>query len=82
MCLLSAIQMAAGFAMIYTGFGSTVGMALIAEGAADLFTAAKAYSTRSFTWSDYAKQKAVSVAISITCMGFSALSNVGNQSTK
>ena len=44
--LLSAIQVAAGVALVCTGFGSTVGMGLITEGVADLFTAGRAYFTR------------------------------------
>lgn len=45
-CLLSAIQVAAGAVLVGTGFGSTVGMGLITEGVADLFTAGRAYFTR------------------------------------
>ena len=66
---LAGIQMAAGGVLIATGFGATVGMGLITEGAADIFTAYRAYSTRQFNWSDYMKQKAVSLVISAVCMG-------------
>ncbi|CAF1369972.1 unnamed protein product [Didymodactylos carnosus] len=52
-------------------------MGLITEGAADLFTAYRAYSIRQFSWSDYRKQKAVSLVISAATMGFSAIKNAG-----
>lgn len=67
---ISAVQMIAGGILIATGFGATVGMGLITEGVADLLTAYRAYSTRSFSWSDYLKQKAVSLIISAVSMGF------------
>jgi hypothetical protein len=61
--------MAAGVVLIATGFGASFGMGLITEGAADIFTAYRAYSTRQFTLKDYIKQKAVSIIISVACMG-------------
>ncbi|CAF5035230.1 unnamed protein product, partial [Rotaria sp. Silwood1] len=67
------VQIAVGAALICTGFGATVGMGLVTEGAADLFTAYRAYSTRQFSWSDYGKQKAVSLVISAVSMGFSSI---------
>jgi hypothetical protein len=75
--VLAGIQMAAGGVLIATGFGATVGMGLITEGAADIFTAYRAYSTRQFTWSDYMKQKAVSLVISAACMGWQAVKDAG-----
>ena len=74
---LAAIQMAAGGALIATGFGATVGMGLITEGAADIFTPYRAYYTRQFTWSDYMKQKAVSLVISAACMGWQKVKDAG-----
>ncbi|CAF3809598.1 unnamed protein product [Rotaria sordida] len=71
--ILGVVQMAVGVALICTGFGATVGMGLITEGAADLLTAYRAYSTRQFSWSDYGKQKAVSLVISAVSMGFSSI---------
>ena len=65
--------MGIGFALIATGFGATVGRGVITEGAADIFTAYRAISTRQFSWSDYAKQKAVSYVISATCIWLQAL---------
>ncbi|CAF2079443.1 unnamed protein product [Rotaria magnacalcarata] len=69
--------MAVGGIFIASGFGATVGLGLISEGAADLFTAHRAYSTRQFSWSDYGKQKAVSLVISAVSMGFSAIKDAG-----
>ncbi|CAF3851124.1 unnamed protein product [Rotaria sp. Silwood1] len=71
--ILGVVQIAVGAALICTGFGATVGMGLVTEGAADLFTAYRAYSTRQFSWSDYGKQKAVSLVISAVSMGFSSI---------
>ncbi|CAF4463410.1 unnamed protein product, partial [Rotaria sp. Silwood2] len=70
---LAIIQMTVGVILTTTGFGATIGMASITEGAADLFTAYRAYHTRNFTWSDYGKQKAVSLIISAFSMGLSAI---------
>ncbi|CAF4381932.1 unnamed protein product, partial [Rotaria magnacalcarata] len=74
---IAAVQMAVGGLLIASGFGATVGLGLITEGAADLFTAYRAYSTRQFSWSDYGKQKAVSLIISAISMGFSAIKDAG-----
>jgi preprotein translocase subunit SecA len=74
---IAAVQMAVGGVLVATGFGATVGMGLITEGAADIFTAYRAYSTRQFTWSDYAKQKAVSLAISAVSMGWGKIKDAG-----
>ncbi|CAF3169263.1 unnamed protein product [Rotaria sp. Silwood2] len=75
--ILGFVQMAVGAVLICTGFGATVGMSLVTEGAADLFTAYRAYSTRQFSWSDYGKQKAVSLVISAASMGFSSIKDAG-----
>ncbi|CAF4453722.1 unnamed protein product, partial [Rotaria socialis] len=74
---IAAVQMTVGGILIATGFGATVGLGLITEGGADLFTAYRAYSTRQFSWSDYGKQKAVSLIISAVSMGFSAIKDTG-----
>ena len=75
--MLSAVQIATGAALIATGFGASVGIGLITEGAADIVTAVRAYKNRHFTWSDYFKQKAVSLVISATCMGWQAIKDAG-----
>ncbi|CAF2645365.1 unnamed protein product [Rotaria sp. Silwood2] len=74
---LVVVQMAVGGALIATGFGATVGMGMITEGAADLLIAYRIYNTRKFCWSDYGKQKAVSLVISAVSMGFSAIKDAG-----
>ena len=66
---LATIQISLGVILICSGFGATCGMAFITEGAADVFTAYRAFSTRQFVWSDYFKQKAVSLVISASTMG-------------
>lgn len=74
---LASAQMALGGVLVATGFGANVGMGLITEGVADLVTAARIYSSRQFTWSDYAKQKAVSLVISATCLGWQKIQDAG-----
>ncbi|CAF4874808.1 unnamed protein product, partial [Rotaria sp. Silwood1] len=72
-CALASVQMAVGGLLIASGFGATLGMSLVTEGGADLFIAYRVYSTRQFSWSDFAKQKAVSLIISIASIGLSPL---------
>lgn len=71
--LLAAAQIAVGTALVCTGFGATVGIGFITEGAADVISAYRAYSTRQFSVESYLKQKAVSLAISAVSMGWSAM---------
>ncbi|CAF4590118.1 unnamed protein product, partial [Rotaria sp. Silwood2] len=71
--ILGSLQIIAGGVLIATRFGSTVGMGLITEGIADMFTAYRAFSNRQFSWGDYCKQKAVSLVISAVSMGYSKL---------
>ncbi|CAF2102630.1 unnamed protein product [Rotaria magnacalcarata] len=75
--ILGSLQIIAGGVLIATGFGSTVGMGLITEGIADMFTAYRAFSNRQFNWEDYCKQKAVSLVISAVSMGYSKLKDAG-----
>ncbi|CAF2144698.1 unnamed protein product [Rotaria magnacalcarata] len=75
--ILGSLQIIAGGVLIATGFGATVGMGLITEGIADMFTAYRAFSNRQFTWEDYCKQKAVSLVISAVSMGYSKLKDAG-----
>lgn len=74
---LSAIQMSAGAVLIASGYGASVGIGLVTEGVVDLAIAYRAYNTRNFSWSDYSKQKAVSLIISSTCIGLQALKDAG-----
>ncbi len=75
--VLASIQMIAGGVLTASGFGANVGIGLMAEGISDIFTASRALITRQFIWSDYMKQKAVSLIISATCMGIQALKDAG-----
>jgi len=68
--VLAGIQMSVGGALIGTGVWATVGMGLITGGATDINTAFRAYKTRQFTWSDYMKQKAVSLVILAAYVGW------------
>ncbi|CAF1216401.1 unnamed protein product [Rotaria sordida] len=78
---IAAVQMAVGGVLIGTGFGLTLGMGLITEGAIDLFTAYGAYRKRQFSWLDYAMHKAVGLAITAASLGISAIKSMG-QGTK
>ena len=69
--VIGTLQIVAGAVLIATGFGSSFGMSLISEGISDLLYAYRAYSSRQFDWVDYAKQKAISVIISVCSLGFS-----------
>ncbi|CAF4506229.1 unnamed protein product [Rotaria sp. Silwood2] len=71
--MLAAIQMAVGGALIATGVGGTIGMGLITEGLVDLVIVGTALYTRKFSWSNYALQKSVSLAISAISMGISSI---------
>ena len=71
--ILGTAQIILGGVLVATGFGSTVGMGLITEGLADMFTAYRAYSNRQFTWTDYCKQKAISLVISAASAGYSKM---------
>lgn len=75
--LLASVQMATGAALVTTGFGANVGMGLITEGATDLIVMGRAYSTRSFDWTSYAQQKAVSLVISSVSLGWQNMKDAG-----
>lgn len=75
--VLATIQIGLGETLIATGFGATVGSSLISEGVSDTITAFKAYRTGEFTWESYMQQKAISLVISATCVGFQALKDAG-----
>ncbi|CAG0894755.1 unnamed protein product, partial [Cyprideis torosa] len=69
--VLATGQVLAGGALMITGFGGPLGMALVTEGISDAFVAYRAYNTRQFRWSDYCLQKSVSLALSAATLGFS-----------
>ena len=68
---LGILQIIVGGILIATGVGATIGMSLITEGITDMLTAYTAYSTRHFSWSDYAIQKVISLTISLVSAGAS-----------
>ena len=70
---LGTLQIIAGGVLIATGFGLSVGMGFISEGLSDMFTAYRAYSNRQFHWTDYCKQKAISLVISAISAGYGNL---------
>ncbi|XP_055354382.1 uncharacterized protein LOC129600024 [Paramacrobiotus metropolitanus] len=74
-CALASVQALAGGVLIVTGFGASVGMALVTEAMSDLTTIHRMCSSRHFSWSDYATQKAVSLLISATTLGLNSLRN-------
>ena len=76
-CLIGAVQVGAGAALVMTGFGAQSGMALITEGIADFATAGRVAYTRQFSWRDYVKQKASSLVISAATLGWSAIKDAG-----
>ena len=71
--VLGTLQIIIGGVLIATGFGASVGMSFIAEGMSDMLYAFRAYSSRQFDWTDYAKQKAVSLIISACSLGLGKL---------
>ena len=75
--VIGTLQIVAGGILIATGFGDSVGMSLISEGISDLLYAYRAYSSRQFDWGDYAKQKAISIIISVSTMGLSKFKDAG-----
>jgi hypothetical protein len=79
--ILAGIQIIVGSVLIASGFGLNVkvGIGLMTEGVADIFTASIAYIKRQFIWSDYMKQKAASLVISVTCTGMRALKDAGKR---
>ena len=75
--ILASSQIVLGGLLIVTGFGATVGMSFISEGIADFSSSYRIYSTRDFNWTDYSKQKAVSLLISAASCGLDNLVDAG-----
>lgn len=52
------------------GAGATVGASFLQEGISDLYTAVKdGIINRDFSWAAYGFQKAVSLVVSVCCLG-------------
>jgi len=77
MSVLAGVQMGFGGVCIASGFGATFGTGIMTEGAIDFVTAFRAYKTRNFSWSDYGKQKVVSLAVSAVSMGCKSIKDAG-----
>ncbi len=78
--MLGVVQIALGIALeVYTiGFASQLGAMLIAEGISDLIYSAQAGITGQFSWKDYGRHKAISVAMLATTVGFLGVGAVVN----
>lgn len=74
---LGTLQVIAGGILMATGYGLSIGMSIVAEGLSDLFTAYRAYSTRHFSWNDYAKQKSINIVSSLASAGYDKIKDVG-----
>ena len=82
--MIGLAQVIAGAALIAltAGAGSQIGSALISEGINDMVYATIAGITGTFSWKDWAIQKAISVAISIATGGISSLASLGKAAVK
>ncbi|WPY00121.1 SecA-like and tetratricopeptide repeat-containing domain protein (plasmid) [Candidatus Megaera polyxenophila] len=72
---LGLVQATAGalITVFSAGTAIQIGAALISEGVSDLICATQAAITGNFSWAQYAAQKAISMTVSMVCMGWSAL---------
>ena len=68
---LALIQLTAGIVLCFQGYSANIGIGLIAEGINDIYMACRAYKTRKFKWKEYARQKGVSLMISLVSAGLS-----------
>ncbi|CDW85763.1 preprotein translocase subunit-like protein [Stylonychia lemnae] len=81
--LIGLAQIGLGVILTATGVGATLGAALIAEGVSDIIYGASAMAQGEFSWTDYAIQKAISLAIAVVTMGCSSFaSSAGGQLVK
>ncbi len=79
--MLGLAQVIAGAYLTIMGMPN-LGNALIAEGINDMVYATIAGLTGTFSWKDWAVQKAISLTISLATAGFSTLSNLGQTAAK
>ena len=75
--MLGLAQVIGGVALLVltVGAGAQIGSALIVEGINDMVYATIAGLTGTFSWKDYAIQKAISLAVSIATAGIGALAS-------
>lgn len=76
---IAIVQIVVGAVISVLSGGSLtqIGNALISEGIGDVIFAVTAYVSGGFSWSDYGKHKAISVAISVATAGIGALLSSG-----
>jgi hypothetical protein len=55
------------------GIAANIGIGLICEGASDIIYAVQVAVTGNFSWVHYAAQKAISLAVSVVCMGWNSI---------
>ncbi|CAF3715511.1 unnamed protein product [Rotaria sp. Silwood1] len=77
--LLGIAQAVAGAALIaFTcGAAATIGTMLLTEGIGDMITAIRSAISGEFSWKEYAIQKVISLAITISTCGMAALKETG-----
>ena len=82
--MIGLAQVIAGAALVVltAGVAAQFGSALIAEGINDMVYATIAGLTGTFSWRDWAIQKAISIAISIATAGIGALASCGKAAAK
>ena len=82
--MIGLAQVIAGAVLIAltAGGGTQIGSGLISEGINDMVYATIAGITGTFSWKDWAIQKAISVAISIATGGLSGLASLGKAAVK
>ena len=82
--LIGLAQVIGGAALmvITAGAGAQIGAALIAEGINDMVYATIAGLTGTFSWKDWAIQKAISIAISIATVGIGIVASGGSTAAK
>jgi len=72
---VGSLQIVFGGLLVASAIGVSSGMGLITEGVFDYIIAFRAYRKRYFRWSDYAKQKALSLMISAVSIGVGKLTD-------
>ena len=67
---IALAQIVAGAILIATGFGATLGAALIGEGVSDLITAVvDGFINQDFNWKSWGIQKAISLLVGVVSFG-------------
>ena len=82
--MIGLAQVIAGAALVVftAGVGASIGAGLIAEGINDMMYATMAGLTGTFSWKDWAIQKAISIAITVATAGIGFLASGGSTAAK